>query len=165
MNRHLITVCTLGLLALAGCSQPPAADTREADARVLRDGEVAAFLNDWSGRDVARIVAHYADDGNVMVPNFPIMTGKDAMRTALKGVLADPNWSLALQPVQVEVSRGGDLGYARGTYVNTSTDPVSKKAVREKGKFLTVFRRGADGSWKAIQDISNADAPATPSGK
>jgi ketosteroid isomerase-like protein len=96
-----------------------------------------------------------------MIPNSPMMTGKDAIGKALKEAMADPNWSLALQPVQVEVSRSGDLGYTRGTYVLTATDPASKKAVTEKGRFVTIFRKQADGSWKAVQDINNADAPAT----
>jgi uncharacterized protein (TIGR02246 family) len=154
--------CALGLLAWTGCSQSPPPDNREADARALREGEVAAFVKDWSGKDAGRIAAHYTDDGNVMVPNSPVMTGKGAIGKAMKDVLTDPNWSLALQPVQVEVSRGGDLGYTRGTYVLTATDPASKKAVTEKGRFVTVFRKEPDGSWKAVQDINNAEAPAAP---
>jgi len=164
MPRRM-TPWILTLLALAGCSQAPAPDNREADARALRDGEVAAFVKDWSGKDAAVIAAHYADDGNVMVPNAPMMTGMDAIAKAMKDVLADPNWSLALQVAQVEVSRGGDLGYARGTYVNTATDPTSKKAVTEKGRFVTIFRKQADGSWKAVQDINNSETPATPASK
>ena len=165
--RHLIAFCALGLLGLAGCSQAPApvADNREADAKALREGEVAAFTKDWGGKDADRIAAHYTDDASVMVPNFPVMTGKAAVGKAMKDTLADPNWSLALQTVQVEVSKGGDLGYARGTYVTTATDPASKKAVTEKGRFLTVFRKEADGAWKAIQDMNNAEAPAAPAGK
>ncbi|MBZ5727504.1 MAG: DUF4440 domain-containing protein [Acidobacteriia bacterium] len=96
-----------------------------------------------------------------MFPNAPVMTGKDAIGKAMKDVLADPNWSLALQPVQVEVSRSGDLGYVRGTYVLTASDPASKKVATEKGRFVTIFRKEADGSWKAVQEISNAEAPAT----
>ena len=162
-TRHSSIFCTLGLLALAGCSQSPAPDSREADSRALREGEVAAFVKDWGGKDAGRIAAHYTDDGNVMVPNSPMMTGKDAIGKAMKDVLADPNWSLELQAVQVEVSRGGDLGYTRGTYVLTATDPASKKAVTEKGRFVTVFRKEADGSWKAVQHINNAEAPAAAS--
>jgi ketosteroid isomerase-like protein len=81
----------------------------------------------------------------------------------MKEALTDPNWSLALQPVQVEVSRGGDLGYTRGTYVLTATDPASRKTATEKGRFVTIFRREADGQWKALQHISNAEAPAAAS--
>jgi uncharacterized protein (TIGR02246 family) len=150
----------LGFLTLTGCQAP--ADHREADARALRDGEVAAFIKDWSGKDADRVAAHYAEDGILMVPNSPIVTGKDAIAKSMKAPLIDPNWSLALTPAQVEVSGSGDLGYARGTYVLTATDPTSHKAVVEKGRFLTIFRKQADGSWKAIQDINNAEAPATP---
>src|ERR1019366_3619823 len=146
MKRHSSILFTLGFLILTGCSQPPAPDSREADAHALREGEVAAFVKDWSGKDADRIAAHYTDDGNVMVPNSPTMTGKDAIGKAMKDALADPNWSLALQPVQVEVSRSGDLGYIRGTYLLTATDPASKKVATEKGRFVTIFRKEADGS-------------------
>jgi ketosteroid isomerase-like protein len=78
----------------------------------------------------------------------------------MKDVLTDPNWSLALQPVQVEVSRGADLGYTRGTYVLVAADPATKKAVTEKGRFVTVFRKETNGSWKAVQDMNNPEAPA-----
>jgi uncharacterized protein (TIGR02246 family) len=161
MKRHSSIFFALGFLILTGCSQSPAPDSREADAHALREGEVAAFVKDWGGKDADRIATHYTDDGNVMIPNSPMMTGKDAIGKSMKGALADPNWSLTLQPVQVEVSKGGDLGYTRGTYVLTATDPVSKKPVTEKGRFVTIFRKEADGSWKAVQDINNAEAPAT----
>jgi uncharacterized protein (TIGR02246 family) len=163
MQPHSSIFCALGLLALTGCSQAPAPDSREADARALREGEVAALVKDWGGKDAGRIAAHYTDDGNVMVPNSPMMTGKGAIGAAMKEALTDPNWSLALQPVQVEVSRGGDLGYTRGTYVLTATDPASRKAVTEKGRFVTIFRKEADGQWKAVQHIGNAEAPAAAS--
>jgi ketosteroid isomerase-like protein len=37
----------------------------------------------------------------------------------------------------------------------------STKVLREKGKYVTIYSRQADGSWKMMEDISNADAPAT----
>lgn len=155
------TLVTLGFLILTGCSQSPAPDRRAADAQALGDGEVAAFTKDWSGKDADRIAAHYTDDGNLMVPNSPTMTGKAAIGKVMKDVLTDPNWSLALQPVQVEVSKGGDFGYTRGTYVLTATNPATRKAVTEKGRFIAIFRKEADGSWKAVEDINNAEAPET----
>ncbi len=148
---------TLGFLILTACSQSPSQDKREADTRALREGEVAALVKDWAGKDADRIAAHFTDDGNVMVPNSPTMTGRDTIAKTMKDPLADPNWSLAMQPVQVEVSSGGDLGYARGTYVLTATDPASKKVGTEKGRFVIIFRKQSDGSWKAVQQISNTE--------
>ncbi len=148
-------------MILTGCSQPPAPDTREADARALREGEVAAFVKDWGGKDIDRIAAHFTDDGILMVPNAPVMSGKASIASSMKDALTDPNWSLAMQPVQVEVSKAGDLAYARGTYVLTASNPPSKKVATEKGRFLAIFRKEADGGWKALQEITNAEAPAT----
>jgi ketosteroid isomerase-like protein len=45
--------------------------------------------------------------------------------------------------------------------VLTATDQASKKPATEKGRFVAIFRKQADGAWKAIQDINNAEAPAT----
>ena len=149
LKRHVSLALTLGFLILTGCSQSP-------DANALRDGEVTAFVKDWGGKDVDRIAAHYADNGNLIVPNSPMMTGKDAIAKGMKGALADPNWSLALLPVQVEVSKSGDLGYTRGTYVLTATNPATKMPVTEKGRWVAIFRKQADGSWKAVEDINNA---------
>jgi len=161
MNRHSSIVAAWGFLILTGCSQSPAPDNRAADAQALRDGEVAAFDKDWGGKDADRVAAHFTNDATLMLPNAPLITGKDAIGKGMKDVFADPNWSLALQPVQVEVSRGGDLGYVRGTYVLTASEGASQKVATEKGRFVTIFRKEADGSWKAIQEISNAEAPAT----
>jgi uncharacterized protein (TIGR02246 family) len=149
---------TLGFLFFTACSHPLAPETREADASALREGEVAAFVKDWGGKDAGRIAAHFTDDGRVMVPNAPTMIGKDAIARSMKAPLADPNWSLAMQPAEVEVSSGGDLGYTRGTYVLTATDPASRKVAIEKGRFVAIFRKEADGSWKAVQEISNAES-------
>ena len=135
MTTHAPILPTLGFLILTGCAQLPAPHNRAEEAQALRHGEVAAFTKDWSGKDADRIAAHFTGDSNVMVPNSPTM-----------------------QPVQVDVSTSGDLGYARGTYVLTATDPATRKAATEKGRFLTIFRKQLDGSWKAIEHINNAEA-------
>ena len=65
-----------------------------------------------------------------------------------------------MQFCRPEVSWSGDLGYLRGIYVLTASDP-SKEVATEKGRFITIFRKEADGLWKAVQEIRNAEAPAT----
>ena len=46
------------------------------------------------------------------------------------------------------------------TYVLNATDPASKKAVTENGRFVGTFRKEANGTWEAVQDINNAEAAA-----
>jgi ketosteroid isomerase-like protein len=39
------------------------------------------------------------------------------------------------------------------------TDPKNKKkTITDKGKYLTVYTKQADGSWKAIADTYNSDS-------
>jgi len=163
MNRRYAAAFGVGLLlSLAACSQapPPAPpDMRAADEKAIHDDEVA-WNQDWAAKDIEKIVSHYADDATLMIPDFPLMKGKDAMRAALKEMVADKNLALSFSSSTLEASKGGDVAYMQGTYSLTETDPKTKKAVTEKGKYVTVYKKQADGSWKAVEDINNRDAPA-----
>jgi uncharacterized protein (TIGR02246 family) len=155
------------MLLMTGCSQapaPPPPDTRAADEKAIRDGETA-WQADWKAKDADKILARYADDASLHLPNMPMVKGHEAMRPVLKEMLSDPNLDLQFSVSTAEVSKAGDLAYTQGTYSMTTTDAKSKKAMTEKGKYVTVYRKGADGSWKAVQDINNADAPAKPAAK
>lgn len=44
----------------------------------------------------------------------------------------------------------------------TISDPNTRKPLHEKGKYVSIYARQPDGSWKMIEDIANADAPAVP---
>ena len=163
MNRSSAAGYAIGLvLLMAGCSQapPPAPpDTRVADEKAIRDVEVA-WSSDWATRDVDKILSYYADDATLMIPDMPLIKGRNAMKPGLTALLTDKNVSLSFVTSTVEVSKSGDLAYTQGTYSMTHTDPKSKKVVTEKGKSVTVYKKQADGSWKAIEDINNEDAPA-----
>jgi len=42
----------------------------------------------------------------------------------------------------------------------TSSAPKNPKSITtDKGKYLTVFRKQPDGSWKAVADMINSDLP------
>jgi uncharacterized protein (TIGR02246 family) len=162
MNRLPAVLTLVLLLSLAACTQapPPAPpDTRAADQKAILDVETA-WSADMNSKDLDKMVSHYADDAILMLPDMPAMKGKDAIRAGLKPMLADKNFALGFVPTAVEASKGGDLAYSYGTYTSTMTNPKTKKPVTEHGKYATVYRKQADGSWKAILDIDNADAPA-----
>jgi uncharacterized protein (TIGR02246 family) len=135
----------------------PPADAREADARAIRESE-ADWAAAWAAKDPERILSHYADDASVELAGVPIMSGKDAIRAGMKPLIADRNFALSFAPTQVEVSKGGDLAYARGAYTVTLTDVATKRPVTSKGKYVVVYRKQPDGRWKAIHDINNNDA-------
>lgn len=64
--------------------------------------------------------------------------------------------TLPWQAAKVEVSRSGDLGYTIGTYEGTWTPPKGE-AVKDRGKYLEVWKKQADGKWKCVADMYSSD--------
>jgi ketosteroid isomerase-like protein len=57
-------------------------------------------------------------------------------------------------------AHSGDLGYTIGAYEMTFNDPTGK-TVSDKGKYVTVWKKQKDGSWKVLLDVFNTDLPPT----
>jgi uncharacterized protein (TIGR02246 family) len=148
----------LGLAGLLTSCAPAPPDTHDADIQALKDTE-AAWVKDAATKDVDKFVAHYTDDASMLLPNAPIASGKEAIKNALKPLLADPNFSLQFSSTKQDVSKSGDLGYTVGTYTLTVTNEKDKKPLTDKGKYTTVFRKQTDGSWKVVADMVNTDLP------
>jgi uncharacterized protein (TIGR02246 family) len=132
--------------------------THEAEVEALRVVEIAEE-HAWVLKDFEKAVASYADDAVVMNPNAPAQTGKEQIRAGMKPLFDDPGFTTKYEITGVELAQSGELGYTRGTYSGTSTDPVTKKIVSERGKWLTIRRKQADGAWKIIVDTASSDLP------
>jgi uncharacterized protein (TIGR02246 family) len=158
-STSLVLSLTLALLTVA-CSTAPAPppDTRAADVQAVKDVE-AAWVNDAASKDAGKWASYFTDDGSGLYPGAATLNGKAAIRAAMASYFADPNFALTFQSTRTVASKGGDLVYSQGTYSMTMTDPKTKKPMTDKGKFLTVYAKQADGSWKAVADTFNSDSP------
>ena len=163
MKRSLFAAGTLGLLALAtGCtpaSQPP--DTHQADMQALKDNE-AEWNKDYQSKDVEKLVAHYSDEAVLVTPGSAPFSGKEAIRAAMKEMVGDSALSLSFEAARVEVAKSGDLAYTEGAYTLIVTDPATKKPIHDKGSYVTVYKKLADGTWKAVSDIVSSATPPGP---
>ena len=150
-------------LTLAACNPaPPAApDTHDADVKAISDTEAQANQA-WATKDAEKVLAFYAEDAVLMTPGMDAVHGKDALRTTLKAMLADPAVSLTFQSAKVDVAKSGDLAYTQGSYKLTVSDPTTHKPVNDHGSYVTTFRKQADGSWKAEADIATSEVPPMP---
>ena len=141
----------------AGCQQTPP-DTRDADLASLRQAD-SAFAAAASAKDLNALIAFYADDAAMMMANAPATIGREAIQKAFGDMLAAPDFSISWQATGADVSRSGDLGYTVGAYQLTVAGPKGKP-VSDKGKYVTVWRKQADGTWKVVIDTANSDLPA-----
>jgi uncharacterized protein (TIGR02246 family) len=139
---------------LAGCSS---VDTRPGDVRAIEKLE-ADWVQVIKAKDLDQWVLFYAEDGAILIPNAPPVAGRDNIRAMLAPVLRDPNYAYNFHAEKIEAS--GDLAYSRGIYEATRTDRKTHEPVTDQGKYITVYKRQSDGSWKAIQDMASSDLPA-----
>ena len=148
----LLTGC-VGLMTMTvACSK----DTSVADAQAVKDRE-AAWSKDCASKDPAKFASVYADDATLMLPNEPILHGAGNIKSTVSAIMQDKNFALSFQADKVEVA--GDLAYTQGTYSMTMSDPKTGNPATDKGKYLTVWKKQADGNWKIIEDIINSDLP------
>jgi len=160
-NVSLIACLTFAAVT-AGCSSsapvlPP--DSRAADLKAVKDVE-DAWLKDAASKSGEKWASYFTEDGSGLYPGTAILNGKAAISAAMAPVLTDPNFSMDFHSTKAMASKGGDMVYSQGIYTMTMTDPKSRKRVTDKGKFLTVFVKQADGSWKAAADTYNSDLPS-----
>jgi uncharacterized protein (TIGR02246 family) len=121
----------------------------------------AQWNADFRARAVDALVAHYASDAVSMAPGAPTAVGTDAIRAATKDMIGDPNFALTFAPDKIGVAASGEMAYAAGRYAQDGTDPATHAIHHETGTYLTVYRKQADGTWKAVADI-NTPGPAAP---
>ncbi len=155
----LTVVPFASLLLLAGCNTaPPAAPAVDlvAEQSKIRDIE-SSWVKEAAAKDLEKSAGHYTDDAILMMPGAPPAKGKDAIKAAWKGMLDDPNIKLNFSADRVEMSAGGDLATTRGSYTMTVTNPKTKKPVDDKGSYMTVYKKQADGGWKVIEDMTSSE--------
>jgi ketosteroid isomerase-like protein len=151
--------CVAFLGATAACTSTPT-DTRQADIQAVKDVE-AAWVRDAALKNPARMASYYsAVDAVVLFPNSPPINGRDHIQGAFTTLMHDPNFALSFESTKADASKGGDMVYTVGTYILTRSDPKDQKPVTDKGKYMTLFRKQADGTWKAVADMLNSDLPA-----
>ena len=155
--RHVLACVALFALTSACSRNVPS--SQNADVAAVRSVE-AAWVKDIATKDVDKFASYYSDDASVLLPNEMLITGKDNIRAAFKSMMADPNFALTFQSTRGEASKGGDFVYVIGTYSMTTSSPRDQKPVTDQGKYLTVYKKQADGNWKAVADMVNTDLPA-----
>lgn len=164
MGRTLMMTSALALALVAckpaatgsnaGAGANNSASTAEnvAAKKAIEDTE-AGMLAAFKAKDAAKLTTYFGDDSFAATPGRR-MLGIDAIRKGNTEDLADPGFDLNFQNEKTDVAASGDLGYTRGSFDVRYTDKATKKVRSEKGVYVTVFKKQADGSWKDVADLS-----------
>src|SRR5262245_35312235 len=125
-----------------------------ADAIYQLDAE---FMKAATAKNAAALVkAFYAPDAVLMPPNHGLVEGRQKIAGFLQGLIDGGLTGIKLETLTV--ASAGDLAYGQGRYT-LNLSPPSSPPVQDVGKYVVVYRRQANGSWRAVSDIFNSDHP------
>jgi ketosteroid isomerase-like protein len=154
MSRSL-RVFLFALLAVSAAVTHARAADMDSRAQVL-----IKLDDEWSKtaatKDAHKVASYYAENALAYPPNDVQANGRDAAEKVWASFFAAPDFKIAWKTTHAEVSKSGDMGYTAGTYEDSYTGPDGK-TVSEKGKYVCVWAKQKDGSWKAAHDIWNSD--------
>ncbi len=146
MDRYL---CVLGIAAVAaaGCGRSVNVE-QERTALLEADRE-------WSqaAKDLDVFMSFYAPDATSYPPGMPELVGTDAIRKTFSEVFAAPGFALSWTPSKAEVAGSGDVGWTAGTY------DMTMGAVKDSGKYITLWKKQPEGTWKVAADMFNSNLP------
>jgi uncharacterized protein (TIGR02246 family) len=158
----MIGLDLLSLVLFAGPAPAPARVDVASDRAALFRAD-KAWSQAAARRDVEEVLSFWTDDASVFPPGQPPVVGKEALRRYVTGGFAMPGFSIQWETSAFEVSAAGDIAYGVGTNVVTINDPQGKR-ITERGRAVTVWRKGTDGLWRCVVDIWNAGPGVPPPG-
>jgi ketosteroid isomerase-like protein len=150
LQRLLVGAALVGLAVACRTSTDGAAAPDVAQL-LKTDREWAGLAG--AGRNADSIVSYWTDDARILLPGAPVVSGKTAIRETVGGMLKIPGFHITWTPDSAVVSRSGDLGYTYGNNEVTAPDSTGK-LVTTHARYITVWRKGADGRWRCVQDYS-----------
>lgn len=156
MRKVLSLVATLGCLAAGGVAASPGGDLAAERAAVAAADREFDAATAQGGADAW--ASYFAEDGMMLSDGGGAIRGRQAILEAMVPFLGNPDNSLRWKPLLQEVSNDATLAYTVGSY-HLSAKTAEGQTVSREGKYLSVWRREADGTWKVAVDLGNPGLP------
>jgi ketosteroid isomerase-like protein len=154
-SRYALLVLAVAT-SVTACRAEMSEDLSPADRTAIKHS-IDEYARLGNAKDFTGAVrSYFTSDGVALPPNGASVVGNDAIATWLANF--PPFTDLAFEEVKLEGR--GDLAYLHGTFSLMFTPPGATAPIKEQGKHVTIFKRQADGGWKASLGIFNSDLPA-----
>ncbi len=149
-----LSAALAALFLLIACQATTPIDLQAETRSLMSADEAFAALSAETNPKTA-FAAYMAPDG-MMLPRSSegAIEGYESV-IAVFGEDGDPGYTLLWQPQFAEVANSGDMGWTWGQY-----QVVIDGQVVDTGKYVNVWKKQPDGSWKVRMDIGNQRPPA-----
>ena len=146
-------------MAVAACAptgeRPAVVDIKAEEAKLMDASRQWSALTS-AGRDPKAVAATWADDAVLMQDGMPTLRGRAQAQEMVAGAFKVPGFKIAWQPVEAHVSASGDMGYIIERSQVTEPGANGQPETHEM-RALTVWRKDANGKWRNVVDMSNAE--------
>jgi ketosteroid isomerase-like protein len=134
----------------------PLTDSTVNPGKMLLFNLEALFAKDVAARGGPGFASWFADDGVLLGNGVAPIVGKVAIEKS--STWSPKDYQLTWTPTDAVMGPSGDIGYTWSLYQGHSKD-AGGNPVNTSGRFITVWRKEPDGSWKVALD-AGANAPA-----
>lgn len=152
-----VVLVAMGVVAPACQQEPassPALSVTQYEAELIEADRQFARLTADNGLEAW--VRHFAPEG-AMISGQGEITGEPYIRAAMAPVLSDSTVVFTWTPRRARVAESGELGYTVGDYRISRRDSTGEVAeTLDRGKYVSIWRRQPDGSWKVVADIGSS---------
>ena len=142
-----------GIILLNACMQNASTKFTEEDETMIRETAAKAMQLYNEKGDLSEYAnLYYAENAVILAPNTDPVEGKDAIVEFL-GMFPD----FEMEFKMVELKGAEDIAYVYGLYFLDFGEGIPG----DKGKYIEIWRKREDGSWRITHDIFNTSLPFT----
>ncbi len=158
-RSRLRGVALAACIVVCGCAplRSSRATSRATDAvRAQIEQAAARFGETFNRGDVVALAAMYDTGAVVLAPNAPPMRGRQNIEALWAGARQQGFRTLNLTVNSVELI--GDHAIELGSYTLV-VQPSGQPEMTDRGKYMVIWKRQADGTWRLYRDMFNTSMP------
>ncbi len=158
--KKTLVILMLGIFIALQCGCVNEKSYLEGDVWTLVDSISKESREAFLAGDIDKAMECYCEDVVVMSDFHITVKGKSKLKYMLKSIESTDMRFKSLESESIEVQRSGDFVYETGRFSQTEVMTDSDELLEQTGKYLTIWREGADGKLKiAVEVYSNNENP------
>jgi len=152
--KQVIALC---LFAVATADTSFATDPGNQNQATLTEAHEAIdkgngqWIDAWDKADASLIAGLFAPDGIMLGRNGKLFKGPQQVLEHMKPVMESAGKGVKAVVTTVDLWLDGETAYETGKFSYTFQE--KGKPVTEDGRYVTIWKRQNDGSWKIIMDM------------
>ena len=126
-------------------------ETALVEVRKAIDKGNAQWIEAWDKADASLIASLFASDGVLLSRNGKFFKGPEQIFQRQKTVMQSAGKGVKATVTTVDLWLDGETAYETGTFNYKYQE--AGKPVNEEGRYVTIWKRQSDGSWKIASDM------------